>query len=349
MDLEILQLARKNIIEMQTFHSERQMANKEVKIFLDANENAFGSPLQKWYHRFPDPTQKELKEKISAIKNIPPSQIVLGNGSDVLTDMLMRIFCEPGKSNIISCTPAPDYIEAMATLNEIENRKVGLDNDFQVNLQLIESSVNENSKIMFLSSPNSVSGNNLNREDIESIIYSFPGIVVLNETYINFSRHRSFVPEIKEHPNLVVLQSFSHAWGLAGLNVDMAITSETIAGLLNKINASFSINSLTVEKLLEATGNLQDVNNMILETNRLKEKMTKGLLAIPVVEKIFSSDSNFLLVQFSDAKQVYYHLLSNGILVSDVSKHEGCRNCLRITVGNERENDILIKTLKDFK
>jgi histidinol-phosphate aminotransferase len=348
MNFDLNALVRKNVLELEEYRSTRADLGAGISVLLDANENPFGSPLTKWYNRYPDPYHSALREKISTIKNIPAENIMIGNGSDECIDLLLRVFCEPAKDNIVIFSPSFEMYKIYAKLNDVAVREVPLTEVFQVNAEALEDAVDENTKLIFVCSPNSPSGNNIDREMIESIIVNFPGIVVVDEAYINFSRNRSFVSEVKDHPNMVVLQTFSKAWGLAGLRVGMAMASVEIIRLLNKIRPPFNVNSISQEMVISAIDGLQDVNAMIMETIEQREWLFKELQEVPVVEKVYPSDSNFLLVKFNDANAVYEHLKQKGILVSNKSKTKGCEGCLRIGVGNERENKLLTEALKAF-
>jgi histidinol-phosphate aminotransferase len=315
---------------------------------MDANENAIGSPLTTWCNRYPDPYHLAVREKISRIKNLPANNIVLGNGSDECIDFLIRIFCEPGKDHIITCPPTFEMYHLYAKLNHAGNRQVPLTKSFQLDLEALELAIDDHSKMIFICSPNSPTGNNLHREDIESIIINFPGIVVVDEAYINYSRNRSFVSEIKDHPNLVVLQTFSKAWGLAGLRVGMAMASEPIIQLFNKIRPPFNISSNSQQMVIQALDHLADVNTMILETIELRDQLIIDLKEVKVVEQVYPSDANFLLVKCKDARAVYEHLKEHGILVSDKSRMKGCENCLRMSIGTASENKELVEILKAY-
>jgi histidinol-phosphate aminotransferase len=346
--IEIFDLVRKNILEMESLTSPVLKELEGVKARLDANENAMGSPLNKWYHRYPDPYHHDLRNKISKIKNIPAENIMLGNGSDECVDLLMRVFCEPAKDNIIICSPTTDRYGRYAALNNVLVKEVPLNPDFQLDLEGLESAVDEYSKMIFICSPNDPTGNTMDHEDIETIIMNFPGIVVVDEAYINFSRNRSFIPEIKNYSNLVVLQSFSKAWGLAGLRVGMALGSAPLINLLNRVRPPHNVNTISQELVVKALDNLQDVNTMIMETVNQRKQLEQELMNLPLIKRVFHSEANFLLVEFNEATGVLHHLGVNGILVSDKIKIKGCENCLRITVGTEKENSLLIQTLKAF-
>jgi len=345
----IQHLIRKNIRQLQPYTSTRNELNGRNLILLDANENSMGSPIRKWYHRYPDPLQTALREKIATIKNVPAAQILLGNGSDECIDLLMRVFCEPGKDQVIITPPTFEMYSVYAQINNVPVKAVPLTSDFQLDLDALEGAVNSHSKMIFLCSPNSPTGNNLYREDMEVVLNNFPGIVVVDEAYINYSRQRSFLAELADYPNLVVLQTFSKAWGLAGLRVGMAMASMEIIETMNRIRPPYNVTSVSQELVTEALDQLQEVNAMILQVIHLREGLEAALKSVPVVSRIYPSDANFLLVQVQDAPAVHAYLKENGVLVSDKSGAKGCENCLRISVGTEEENGRLVQLLRQYK
>jgi len=348
MRFDINKLLRDNIKNLVPYSSARDEFKGEARIFLDANENSLGSPLTKWYNRYPDPMQWKLKEKLSAIKGIPPQHIFLGNGSDECIDILYRAFCNPGKDNTIICPPTYGMYEVSARINDVEVRRARLLDNFQLDLIHLENLVDEHTKIIWLCSPNNPTGNALNREDVETVLNNFPGLVVIDEAYINFSRHRSFIPELKEYPNLVVMQTLSKAWGLAGLRLGMAFASETIIGVYNRVKPPYNINQSTQELVLKALEEVGQVNDMIKLVVQMREELALALTRMPAIQKVYPSDANFLLVKVTDARAIYHYLLEKGIVVRDRSKVELCEGCLRITVGTEKENTDLIKNLETF-
>ena len=345
----IQHLIRKNIRELQPYTSARNELSGRPLILLDANENSMGSPLVKWYNRYPDPLHTSLREKIATVKNVPATQIMVGNGSDECIDLLMRVFCEPGKDQVIISPPTFEMYSVYAQVNNVTVKTVPLTPEFQLDLDALERAVNSHTKMIFLCSPNSPTGNNLYREDMEIVLNNFPGIVVVDEAYINYSRQRSFLAELKDYPNLVVLQTFSKAWGLAGLRVGMAMASEEIIAALNSIRPPYNVTSISQELVTEALDRLQDVNAMILQTIHLREGLEAALRTVPAVTKVFPSDTNFLLVEVADATAVYNYLKEEGVLVSNKSYMRGCENCLRISVGTEEENNRLVQLLRQFK
>jgi len=341
-------LLRENIKKLVPYSSARDEFKGEARIFLDANENSLGSPLTKWYNRYPDPLQWKVKEAISKIKGIPPQHIFLGNGSDECIDVLFRSFCEPGKDNVIINPPTYGMYEVSANINDIEIRRAKLLDDFQLDLVHLENLVNEHTKIIWICSPNNPTANSLNREDIEIVLNNFPGLVVIDEAYINFSRHKSFIQELSDYPNLVVMQTFSKAWGLAGLRLGMAFASEAIIEVLNKVKPPYNINQSTQELALKALNEVDQVNDMIRLIVKMRQELSSALAKISFVEKVYPSDANFLLVKVTDARKIYEYLLQREIVVRDRSKVELCEGCLRITVGTENENKELITALESF-
>jgi histidinol-phosphate aminotransferase len=341
-------LLRENIKKLIPYSSARDEFKGEASIFLDANENSFGSPLTKWYNRYPDPLQIKVKEKISAIKGVRVENIFLGNGSDECIDILFRAFCEPGKDNVIIVPPTYGMYEVSANINDVAVKKVNLTPHFQLDMEGIEAAVDSNSKIMWLCSPNNPTGNSMNIEDIEIIISNFPGIVVIDEAYINFSRYRSFTNQIPDFPNLVVLQTLSKAWGLAALRLGMAFGSSAIIEVMNKIKPPYNISQASQELVLQALDRVDEVNEMILAIVKEKETLIKQMATLSVVQKIYPSDANFILVKVKDPKSIYQFLLEKGIVVRDRSNVVLCDGCLRITVGTEKENSDLIQRLKEF-
>ena len=341
-------LIRENIKNLKPYSSARSEYSGSANVFLDANENSFGSPLTKWYNRYPDPLQWEVKKKMAAIKKVDAENMLLGNGSDECIDLLIRAFCNPQQDNIIICPPTYGMYEVYAHINDVPVKEVPLTTTYQLNLQALEEAIDARSKIIFFCSPNNPTGNSLDREDIEMVLNNFDGLVVVDEAYINYSRHRSFSTELKDYPNLVVMQTLSKAWGLAALRLGMIFASKEIVDVLNKIKPPYNINQATQELVLKALDNLQDVNAMITETITLREGLRKDLGNTPCVEKIFPSDANFLLAKVTDANALYAYLRDKGIIVRNRNNVLLCEGCLRITVGTERENKELLAALNSF-
>jgi histidinol-phosphate aminotransferase len=348
MNFDLDRLIRPNIKKLKPYSSARSEFTGEAKVFLDANENSLGSPLTKWYNRYPDPLQWELKKKISAIKNFPAENILLGNGSDECIDLVVRAFCDPQKDNIIICPPTYGMYEVYAHINDVELKEVPLQSSYQLHLEGLEAAIDENTKLIFFCSPNNPTGNSLIKEDIEMVLNNFDGIVIVDEAYINFSRQRSLIPELNDYPNLIVMQTLSKAWGLAALRLGMTFASKEITDVLNKIKPPYNINQATQELALKALDNLDDVNAMIMEIVKEREKLANQLVELRIVEKVYPSDANFLLVKTKDAGGIYDHLKKKGIIVRNRSNVLLCEGSLRITVGTENENNELIKARSDL-
>ena len=342
------QLVRNNIRKLKPYSSARDEFSGDAKVFLDANENSLGSPLTKWYNRYPDPHQSLVKEKISAIKGIDPRHIFLGNGSDECIDLLFRCFCEPGEDNVIICPPTYGMYEVSANINDVEIRKAPLLPDFQLDLVHMENLTDAHTKIIWLCSPNNPTGNSLNRTDIEMVLNNFNGIVVIDEAYINFAQQKSFVQELTEYPNLVVLQTLSKAWGLAGLRLGMAFASQSIIDVMNKVKPPYNISQATQELVIKALDEVGQVNDMIKLLVDMRKALAEVFESMPTVEKVYPSDANFMLVKIADARKVYDFLLEKGIVVRDRSNVVLCESCLRITIGTERENTALVDAMEQW-
>ncbi|MBN8720580.1 MAG: histidinol-phosphate transaminase [Sediminibacterium magnilacihabitans] len=341
-------ITRTNIKKLTPYSSARDEFSGEAKVFLDANENSLGSPLIKWYNRYPDPHQHLIKQKLSAIKGIASEHIFLGNGSDECIDLLFRCFCEPGRDNVIICPPTYGMYEVSANINDVEVRKATLLEDFQLDLVHLENLVNEHTKLIWLCSPNNPTGNSLNRADIETVLNNFNGIVVVDEAYINFAKQKSLVQELEEYPNLVVLQTLSKAWGLAGLRLGMAFASTAIIELMNKVKPPYNIGQATQELVLQALEEVGQVNDMIKILVDMRSALAGVFESMPTVEKVYPSDANFILVKIKDARKVYEFLLAKGIVLRDRSNVKLCEDCLRITVGTEQENTVLVDAMQDW-
>ena len=341
-------MIRPNIKTLKPYSSAKDEYTGDAKILLDANENSLGSPLTKWYNRYPDPYQRQLKEKLAFVKQIAVNQIFIGNGSDECIDILFRTFCEPGKDNIIICPPTYPMYEVSANINDIRVQNAPLLLDYQLNVAHIEQLVNVHTKIIWICSPNNPTGNSLDRIDIETILNHFDGIVVIDEAYINFSKQKSFVQSLIDYPNLVVLQTLSKAWGLAGLRLGMCFASPDIIGYLNKVKAPYNINIVTQELALQALEEVGQVNDMIQLLVDMRNALAQVIASMPHVIQVFPSDNNFILVKIPKARQLYEYLLSQGIIVRDRSALELCEDSLRITVGTEQENTLLVDAMYEW-
>jgi len=338
-------LVRPNIRKMKPYSSARDEFTGTEGIFLDANENPYNTGL----NRYPDPYQREIKNSISAIKAVDVRQIFLGNGSDEPIDLLIRIFCEPGSDKILTIDPSYGMYSVAAAVNNVEVVRVPLKPDFALDADEVIRNIDPHVKIIFLCSPNNPSGNLLDKAAVRKVIDMFPGIVVIDEAYIDFSGDPGFLPELAEHPHLIVLQTFSKAWGLAGLRLGMAFASPKIIHYLNKVKPPYNVNTLSQKEVLKALRDRRATGESISRLITARKSLAERLAQHPLVEHIFPSDSNFLLVRFRAAPAVFSHLTQKGVIVRDRTSVLHGAGCLRITVGTAEENDILLQTLADFK
>ena len=334
---------RPNIRAMQPYSSARDEFHGSASVFLDANENPYNAP----YNRYPDPMQWTLKARISEIKGVPVASIFLGNGSDEPIDLLLRAFCEPGKEKMLTTDPTYGMYQVAAEVNNVACVKVPLRDDFSLDLPALLARIDDATKLIYLCSPNNPTGNSLGHDAIREVLRRFRGIVVVDEAYIDFSAGPSFLRELGEWPNLVVLQTLSKAWGCAAIRLGMAFASPEIIGVLNKIKYPYNVNLLTQEKALE----LLDEDRMRTQLAQILQERTRlcrDLSAIPLVRRIYPTDANFLLVDVGDADGVYHKLVEEGIIVRNRNRVTLCRGCLRITVGTPEEDDRLLEALKNM-
>jgi len=345
----IQSILRENIKNLTPYSSARHEYTGSASVFLDANENPYGSPLNQDYNRYPDPFQEKLKTALGKIKGVPNNNTFIGNGSDEAIDILIRAFCRPGIDNILVLPPTYGMYEVSANINDIEVKKVNLTPQYQLDLDSIAETIDENTKIVFICSPNNPTGNSLYREDIEILLNNFNGIVVVDEAYINYSRQKSFIQELTEYGNLVVLQTLSKAWGLAGLRIGIAFASEEIIEVLNKIKPPYNVNQSSQELALKALDNIDQINHWIRETIKERSLLIKNLLKFRFVEHIYPSDANFILVKTNNPLKIYQHLNQAGVIIRDRSKVVLCEGCLRITVGTPKENKSLLEALQELK
>ncbi|MFD0764240.1 histidinol-phosphate transaminase [Mucilaginibacter lutimaris] len=346
---ELNNILRENIKNLTPYSSARDEYTGEASVFLDANENAFGSPLETGYNRYPDPLQYRVKMKLSEIKGVPARNIFLGNGSDEAIDILFRSFCNPGVDNVIIVPPTYGMYQVSANINDVEAKKVLLTEEYQLDLDGIAEAIDNNTKLIFICSPNNPTGNSINRDDIETLLANFNGLVIIDEAYINYSRQKTFIQELTEYSNLVVLQTLSKAWGLAGLRVGMAFASEEIIEVMNKVKPPYNMNEASQQLALQALNNVSLVNLWIKETLEERDKLVLNLKEFDFVLDIYPSDANFILVKTTNAKAIYDFLVQHGIIIRDRSKVELCEGCLRITIGTPDENITLLETLQQYK
>ncbi|WP_372774918.1 histidinol-phosphate transaminase [Mangrovibacterium sp.] len=342
MNLELL--LRANIKNLKPYSSARDEFSGEAMVFLDANENPFNAP----YNRYPDPLQRELKDKIAGIKNCPADRIFLGNGSDEPIDLLFRAFCEPGADNIVSIDPTYGMYQVAADINNIEVRKLKLKEDYSFVADELLTAADSRTKLIFVCSPNNPTANLMDKSEMLKLIHNFNGLVVVDEAYIDFAPGASLLDELDQYPNLVILQTFSKAWGMAGIRLGMAFASPEIIRIFNKIKYPYNINILTQKKAIELITQENEKQAWVELLIEERSKLAVQLETFPFVVKVYPSDANFLLVKMYDARGIYDYLMENGIIVRDRSKVILCDDSLRITVGSPEENEILIAKLKEL-
>ena len=345
MGKEISRLVRDNIRQLKPYSCARHEFKGEASVYLDANENPMNNP----YNRYPDPLQEALKQKIGLIKHVRPSQIMLGVGSDEPIDLIVRIFCEPKEDNIVAIDPTYNMYRVCADINNVLYRPVLLNDDFSLNAERLLDAVDERTKAVFLCSPNNPSGNVLDGNEVKKILNSFNGITVIDEAYIDFSSFPSWLTELDNYPNLVVLQTFSKAWGLAAARCGMAFASEEIINYLNKVKYPYNINLLTQRFVNEQLDYENRKNKWVEMLLKQRTVLTEKLGELPMVKKIYPSEANFLLVSVPDPEGIYNQLVNKGIIIRKRHTLSLCRGCLRITVGTEEENNTLIHELKQIK
>ncbi len=339
------QLLRKNILQLKPYSSARDEYTGEEGTFLDANENPFNTP----YNRYPDPHQRRLKGMIAELKELDDDQIFLGNGSDEPIDLIYRAFCEPGIDNVISIDPTYGMYQVAADVNNIGFKKVLLTADFQLDTKALLAAADENTKLLWICSPNNPTGNCFKQEDIVTLLNKFSGIVVLDEAYIDFSPEKSFLPNLKEYPNLIILQTFSKAWGMAGIRLGMAFAQPEIIQILSKIKYPYNVNILTQQKAMELLTQNKDKTNEWKELLlNQREFLKKELEKFSFVKTIYPSDANFLLIKVDGAKKIYSFLAKQEIIIRDRSSVALCDGCLRITIGSPEENQVLLEALKQY-
>lgn len=346
MKVDLASLLRPHLLTLKPYTSARDEYSGSEGVFLDANENPFGSITQADYNRYPDPYQSALKSEIAQIKGCAPTQIFLGNGSDEAIDLLFRAFCNPGKDNVILLPPTYGMYGVSASINNVEIRNVALTPDFQLQPEKILAAADAQSKILFICSPNNPSGNAVKREDIHYLLETFPGIVVVDEAYIDFSSEPSLIQELDQYPNLLVMQTFSKAWGLASLRLGMAFASPELIAILNQIKPPYNISGLTQETVLSALPNKGKVGELIQKIKEERTFLKQELEKLPDVLKIHPSDANFLLVQVPDANRFYEGLIEEKVIVRNRSTVLHCEGCLRITVGTRDETLALLQAFK---
>ncbi len=342
MNLE--KLVRKNIWSLKPYSSARDEFKGEAEVYLDANENPFNTGL----NRYPDPYQWKVKDKLSKLKNISVKNILLGNGSDEVIDLLYRTFCNPGIDNVMICPPTYGMYEVSANINDVLVKKVNLTSDFQLDIKAILNATDDKTKLIFICSPNNPTANSINKNDVLTLIEKFKGIIVVDEAYIDFSKEQSFLQYLEKYPNLVIMQTLSKAWGLAAIRLGILFAHHDIIQIINKVKPPYNVNELTQKAAMEALSNVQQKEQWVNEILQERKNMEHQLSEINCVKQIYPSNANFILVKVTDAKAIYNYLVEQKIIVRDRSSVTLCENSLRITVGTKCENEKLIKALKSY-
>lgn len=340
--MNLKQLVRENIWALKPYSSARDDFKGEASVYLDANEN----PHREKYNRYPDPHQEAVKAKISKIKGVPTEQIFLGNGSDEAIDIILRVFCNPGVDNIVNPDPTYGMYEVCAHINDVELRKVKLEEDFSLNADNLLAATDEKSKVIFLCSPNNPSANLYNKDEVEKVLRGFNGIVVIDEAYIDFSAKDTWMSRLNEFPNLIIIQTLSKAWGLAAIRMGMAFASPEIIALMSKVKYPYNINQLAQEYALVQLDSEGEKDSWVADILHEREVLVDALSLLPYVKYIYPSDANFVLVKVEDANGKYKALADMGVIVRNRSSVTLCENCLRITVGTQKENKELISSLQ---
>lgn len=340
---EVADLVRSNIAELCPYSTARDDYKGALGIFLDANE----SPYNSGYNRYPDPHQNRLKEKIGAIKGMDRKNIFIGNGSDEAIDIVFRVFCNPGKDNVVAIAPSYGMYAVAADINDVKVRTVQLREDFSLPTEELLAACDENTKAIFLCSPNNPSGNAFSEEELLNIVDSFKGIVVVDEAYIDFSSTASLRTRVNDKPNLIVLQTMSKAWGMAGLRLGLAFADEYVIALMSFVKYPYNINQAAQEIVFNLLDS--DIDSKVEQLVSERKRVEEELKSMDCVKKVYPSDANFLLVKFDDADSMYEHLLDDGIIVRNRARVVGCEGCLRITIGLPEENDSLLSSLKTYK
>ena len=339
------QLTRPNIWNLAPYSSARnEYAGREARVFLDANENPYNQP----FNRYPDPLQLELKKRLSTVKGVPEDCIFLGNGSDEAIDLPYRCFTRPGIDNVVAMEPTYGMYKVCADINDVEYRPVLLDEHYQITADRLLAACDDNTKIIWLCSPNNPTGNNIQREEIIKVINSFEGLVIVDEAYSDFSAERPLRLELQQYPNLIVLNTFSKAWGCAAIRLGMAFAQPAIIDIYNKVKYPYNVNQLTQQQALEALKDPYEVDKWVKLLMQERSRMMQNVALLPITEKVYPTDANFFLVKVTDAQKIYNYLVDKGIIVRNRNRVQLCQNCLRITVGNKSENNELLAALRQY-
>ncbi len=342
--MEIRDLFRENIRNLAPYSTARDEYTGDLGIYLDANEN----PYENGYNRYPDPHQKALKRRIAELKGIDPSRIFVGNGSDEAIDLIYRVFCEPRVHNVVSIAPSYGMYEVAAATNGVEFRKVQLEDDFSLRAMQIRIMTDENTRAVFLCSPNNPSGNLLDVEQVKTILSEFQGITVIDEAYIDFADTPGFLSLLNEYPRLVVLQTLSKAWGMAGLRLGLAFADPEIIATMSRVKYPYNINGITQQIVLKQLEDTESIAREVAEIRAERDRLLTELAALPLIKKVFPSDANFVLVRVDEPREVYDRLIEAGVIVRDRSRIVGCEGCLRLTIGTPAENRRLMEILSEL-
>lgn len=339
------ELTRANIWSLAPYSSARNEYSGHVAhVFLDANENPFNDP----YNRYPDPLQQEVKEQLSKVKDVPTECIFLGNGSDEAIDLVYRCFCEPKKDNVVAICPTYGMYEVCADINDVEYRNVMLDENYQVKADALLAATDENTKAIWICSPNNPTGNNIDRGEIMKVVESFEGLVIVDEAYIDFSSEKTILRQLQQHPNLIVLHTMSKAWGSAAIRLGMAFASKEIIDIFNKVKYPYNVNLLTQKQALKRLADTSSVEQWISILLQERSRLMKAFAELPICVKMYPTDANFFLAKVTDAKKIYDYLVEKGIIVRNRSRISLCENCLRVTIGTREENSELIGALRFY-
>ncbi|MBR1548944.1 MAG: histidinol-phosphate transaminase [Prevotella sp.] len=340
------QLVRPNIWSLAPYSSARdEYSGKEAHVFLDANENPYNAP----YNRYPDPLQRELKQVLSRVKGVPAENIFLGNGSDEAIDLPYRVFCEPGHDNVVAIAPTYGMYQVCADINNVEYRSVLLDDNYQMRADKLLAACDDNTKIIWICSPNNPTGNSLDREEILRVVEGFDGIVIVDEAYIDFAQQTSLRQELPSHPNLIILQTMSKAWGSAAIRLGMAFASTDIINIYNKVKYPYNVNLLTQKQAMEALKDPYEVDNWVKILLQERTRLMQAFSELPICLQVYKTDANFFLARMTDAQKIYDYLVERGIIVRNRTRVQLCHNCLRITIGTRTENSELIGALRQFE
>jgi len=339
------QLVRKNIWSLAPYSSARdEYSGKEAHVFLDANENPYNGP----YNRYPDPLQRELKQQLQKVKGVPEDMIFLGNGSDEAIDLAYRVFCNPGRDNVVAIEPTYGMYKVCADINDVEYRPVLLDDGFEMHADRLLAACDERTKLIWICSPNNPTGNSLNRDEIVKVIEAFQGIVIVDEAYIDFAQQQSLRTELARHENLVILQTMSKAWASAAIRMGMAFASREIISIYNKVKYPYNVNLLTQQQAMEILKDPYEVDKWVKILMEERQRLMQAFQELPLCEQVFRTDANFFLTRVTDAQRVYDYLVDRGIIVRNRSRVQLCHNCLRITIGTRTENAELLSALRQF-